>query len=235
MREGIKAIAFDIDGTLYPNWSFYWRIAPFLLLHWRFLVHFGRVRREIRAWQDEHPGEVHADFLSWQAELLSRRLRVSPAAARSLVDRLIYEGWRPVFARVRTFPGVHAAFAAFRAAGLPIGILSDFLPSQKGSIWGLDAMSDVILGSEETGALKPSPVPFLALASALGAAPGEILYVGNSVASDVVGGAAAGMRTACVISPLRAFLWRLTGARAFATGADISFTSYRKLVRDVLK
>ncbi len=235
MIDGIDAIAFDIDGTLYPNRSFYWRITPFLLRHWRFLAEFGRVRREIRAWQREHPGETHADFLGWQAELLARRLRVSPSEARDLLDRLVYEGWRPVFERVPLFPGVREAFAAFRAAGLPVGILSDFLPSQKGTIWGLDAMSDVILGSEETGALKPSPVPFRALASALGVAPDRILYVGNSVASDVKGGAAAGMRTACVISPIRALLWRLTRARVFSTGADISFSSYRKLVRDVLK
>lgn len=231
----IEAIAFDIDGTLYPNWSFYWRIAPFLLRHWRFLVEFGRVRREIRLWQEARPGETHADFLGWQAELLARRLGTSPGDARDLVDRLIYTGWRPVFERVGLFPGVREAFAAFRAAGLPIGILSDFLPSQKGSIWGLDALSDVILGSEETGALKPSPVPFRALADALGVAPGKILYVGNSVASDVVGASAAGMKTACVVSPARALLHRLTGASRFATGADISFTSYRKLVRDVLK
>ncbi len=235
MIEGIEAIAFDIDGTLYPNRSFYWRIVPFLLRHWRFLAEFGRVRREIRVWQAAHPGETHADFLGWQAELLARRLGVTPSVARSLADRLIYEGWRPVFERVRPFPGVREAFVAFGAAGLPVGILSDFLPSQKGSIWGLDALSDVILGSEETGALKPSAVPFVALAGALGVAPDRILYVGNSVASDVVGASAAGMKTACVISPLRAFLLKLTRAPRLATGADISFTSYRKLVRDVLK
>jgi len=85
------------------------------------------------------------------------------------------------------------------------------------------------MGSEETGALKPSPVPFLALADALGVSPDRMLYVGNSVSSDVQGASAVGMKTACVVHPLA-----LTAGYRIP-GADISFSSYRKLTRNVLK
>jgi len=229
MRPELDAVAFDIDGTLYPDASLFLRLAPFSLGHYRLMTSFGTVRREIRLWQQAHPGERHGDFFAWQASLLAPRIGETPERAGELLKTLIYEGWRPVFARVKPFPAVHEAFDAFRSAGLKLGILSDFLPSQKGDIWGLAPKCDAVLGSEETGALKPSPIPFLALAEALGVEPGRVLYVGNSLASDVRGASAAGMKTACVTGRLAALL----GYRV--PGADISFHSYRQLVRSVLK
>lgn len=229
MRAELDAIAFDIDGTLYPNFSLYRRMVPFILRNLSFMVAFGGVREEIREWQEAHPGERNADFFAWQAALLASRLGCSPETAAASLNTLIYEGWRPIFARVAPFPGVSEAFDAFRASGLKLGILSDFLPSQKGDVWGLAPKCDAVLGSEETGALKPSSVPFLALADALGVSPSRVLYVGNSVASDVKGASAAGMKTACIQGALGSALG-LT-----VPGADISFSSYRQLTRIVLK
>ncbi len=229
MKDGIDAIAFDIDGTLYPNWSFYRLLGPFLARRARFLSAFGKVREDVRRWQRENPGVAHPDFLGWQAELLAARLGIGSDGARSLLDSLVYEGWKPLFARVKPYPHTRECFTRMREAGLKVGILSDFLPSQKGDIWGLAALSDVVLGSEETGALKPSPVPFLALASRLGVEPRRILYVGNSVRSDVEGASACGMKTACIVNPVVSFL----GLKV--PGADISFSSYRQLTRIVLE
>lgn len=229
MRPDIDAIAFDIDGTLYRNWSFYRRLGPFLLKNARFLASFGKVRSDIRDWQEEHPGEAHADFFAWQAALMAPYLRLSADEAARVIDEKIYSGWKPLFERVRPYAHAREAFLAFKDAGLKVGILSDFLPSQKGSVWGLAPLCDVVLGSEETGALKPSPVPFLALASAFGVPPERILYVGNSVRSDVAGASACGMKTACVVHPVSLALGRT------ARGADISFSSYRHLPRIVLR
>jgi putative hydrolase of the HAD superfamily len=229
MRAGIDAIAFDIDGTLYSNWSFYRRLGPFLIRHARFLAGFGKARDEVRAWQRANPGVPHADFLGWQANLVGERLGIPGDEARAMLDRLVYEGWKPLFARVKPYRHADECFRRCRESGLKIGILSDFLPSQKGDIWGLAAMADVVLGSEETGALKPSPVPFIALAAKLGVKPERILYVGNSVRSDVEGASACGMKTACIINPVA----RILGLTA--PGADISFSSYRQLTRIVLE
>ncbi len=229
MRAELDAVAFDIDGTLYPDFSLFARLLPFTLSHLNLMVNFGRVRDEIRDWQAAHPGEINADFFSYQALLLSSKIGETPGRAAELLRTLIYEGWRPVFERVRPFPYLHETFDAFRASGLKLGLLSDFLPSQKGDVWGLAPKCDVVLGSEETGALKPSPIPFLSLAESLGVPPARVLYVGNSVSSDVRGASAAGMKTACVIGRVAALLGRK------APGADISFHSYRQLRGIVLK
>ena len=41
----IDAVAFDIDGTLYPAWAFTVRCIPFFLRHIRFMHAFSAVRR----------------------------------------------------------------------------------------------------------------------------------------------------------------------------------------------
>lgn len=234
MKLDIDAIAFDIDGTLYPNWAFWRLLGPFLLRNARMLAEFGKVREDIRDWQEAHPGEVHPDeasddFFSWQAALLAPKIGMTPDEARKAIDEKIYRGWVPLFEKVKPYPYLHESFESFRAAGLKIGLMSDFLPSQKGDVWGLAPRCDVVLGSEETGALKPSPIPFHALASALGVPESRILYVGNSLRSDVRGARAVGMKTACIVGPLAGRFSRK------AREADIFFSSYRQLAGFVLE
>lgn len=57
---------------------------------------------------------------------------------------------------------------------------------------------DEILVAGDLGIYKPDPRIFLRLAEALGVSPAETLFVGDSFESDVVGAAAAGMRTAWI-------------------------------------
>ena len=40
----IEAIAFDIDGTLYPQNSIYWRAIFHYIIHNYFFLHYGIVR-----------------------------------------------------------------------------------------------------------------------------------------------------------------------------------------------
>lgn len=231
MRSKIDAIAFDIDGTLYADFQLYKRLLPFLLQkgNLRFLSSFGRVRHLIRIWQVENPGQKQEDFFTWQASLMAPFLSLSIEETRQLIHKKIYMGWKPLFENMSPFPYTREAFESFRNSGLKLGMLSDFLPEQKGDVWGLASLCDVVMGSENTGALKPSPVPFLALATALNTEPKRILYVGNSIRSDVQGAAGVGMKTACITNSFTLALGKKV------PGADISFSSYRQLTRIVLK
>ena len=85
--------------------------------------------------------------------------------------------------------------------GYKIGLLSDFPPEQKGAIWGVKDMCDVVLGSEEAGALKPDSTPFLRLAKEFNLPPEQILYVGNNHKYDIQGAHNIGMKTAWLILP----------------------------------
>ncbi|MCM1321799.1 MAG: HAD family hydrolase [Bacteroides sp.] len=222
MRKEIKAVAFDIDGTLYANWRLYILIWPHFLKNIRFFIAYQKVRSVL------HRTAPLADFFEYQARLLAERIKTAPHEAKNLIDMHIYSGLKKYFARVKPFPHVEETFKKLKAAGCKIGILSDFPPEQKGDLWGLKKYCDVILGSESCGALKPSIYSFGQLVDALDTPPEHILYVGNSISADIIGAKNAGMQTA-YLKPLFSFF----SCRKAA--ADISFRNYRQLQRFMLQ
>lgn len=219
----IKAVAFDIDGTLYSNFRLYIKIAFYFFKNLKFFMSYNRVRKVL------HKTAVLPDFFEYQGRLLAEELGVDKETAKQLIEENVYKGLEPYFADLKPFPHIKETFEKFKEAGLKLGILSDFPPEQKGNIWGTAPLCDVIMGSEKTGALKPSIYTFGSLARELGVDPENILYVGNSISSDVKGAKAAGMQTA-YLAPR----WKLL-LKKLPREADFSFRNYRKLQDYVLK
>ena len=227
MSQDLDAVAFDLDGTLYPNYRLNIRLLPFLLGHWPLLVAFGRARDRIRAEQEKAPSSFSDDFYGYQARLTAEMLNAPPDKIGEKIDRLVYRGWEPLFARIKLLPHVTEVLAELKASGLKLGMLSDFPTQTKLKNLGIAGIWDAEICSEATGALKPSSRPFACLADALHCAPGRILYVGNSYRYDMVGAKRAGMKTALLVS-------RGLPGRA-KPAADFTFRDYRKLADFVLK
>ena len=225
---GIEAIVFDIDGTLYPAWKLTLRAVPFFIRHIRFMKAFGKVRHILHGYSSSDPDKVLPDFFNVQNELLATHLNISPQEVSDFLDREIYRGWKKKFVRIRPYPFAKEAISRLKEAGFKIGILSDFPPEQKGSVWGILPLCDVALDSEALGALKPSRIPFLKLAEALNTPCERILYVGNSKAYDVAGASSVGMKTAYIKNPFVSFF------RKKPPYADISFSNYRQFLNYVL-
>ncbi len=223
MLKGIKAVAFDIDGTLYSDLSLYIRIVPYFLRNISFYSRFNKVRKTL------HRTAPLADFYEYQARILAEMMRISNEEAKKKIQDICYDGMRPYFKKIKPYPYARECVEAFRKAGLKIGILSDFPPSQKGDIWGIRDLCDVCIGSEESGALKPSLYPFGILAMKLGVEPEEILYVGNSLKYDVMGARNAGMKSAYLLKGFKK-IFNLKQKEA-----DISFKNYRQLSDIVLQ
>jgi putative hydrolase of the HAD superfamily len=82
----------------------------------------------------------------------------------------------------------------------------------------LEGIWDYARSCEEIGYLKPNPEPFRDLISFFALDPGEILYVGNNYAYDIIGAKSQGLITAHI-------------TRRFFAGsaADFSFSDYRRL------
>lgn len=219
----IKAVAFDIDGTMYPNFRFYIKIAFYFLKNLRFFISYNKVRNVL------HKTAVLADFFEYQGRLLATELSITREEAKSLIEKKVYKGLEPYFVGLKSFPHVTETFIKFKDAGLKLGILSDFPPEQKKDIWGTALLCDVIMGSEKTGALKPSIYTFGSLIRELNLPAENILYVGNSISSDIKGAKAAGMQTA-YLAPR----WKLI-LKILPKEADFSFRDYRKLQDYVLK
>ncbi len=208
----IRAVGFDVDGTLYPNRVMYLRSFGFVARRLRLMRAYAAVRREIRRIR---PIE---DFDALEAELLAKRLRVSEELARERIEREIYGVWESVLDRVPLYAGVRDCVERIRARGLRLAVSSDFPVRAKIQRLGLGGLFDCELWTQESGYLKPHPEPFDALCRCLGTDPSETLYVGNSYHYDIMGAKAFGMRAAHI-------------ARHAPAGsvADLTFSDYDDL------
>jgi len=208
----IKAVGFDIDGTLYPNYQMYLCSLPSLLAVPRLMYHFGKVRKEIRTLTYDE------DLHEKQAQLLSRSMNISQQKALDHMEYHLYRRWERTFHCIRPFPHVRETLLALRRSGYKLGVLSDFPIKNKLHYLKIDDLFDCGVSSEESGYLKPHEIPFLRLANRLETAPEEILYVGNSYHYDIEGASNTGMRTA----------W-ITRKKTKGRKADLVFSSFREL------
>ena len=190
---GLKAVAFDIDGTLYSNIYMQLHSLPFALRHLRLLSAFRRVRQQLRRIR---PIE---NFHRVQAELFAREIGETPSNAAQIIETVFYRRWERVLERVPLYPGVRETVEAFRNAGLKLAVASDFPVQRKLAILGIEGMWQCELSTEEIGYLKPNPEPFYALLHCLALEPAEVLYVGNSYHYDVAGAKAVGMPAAHLV------------------------------------
>ncbi len=92
------------------------------------------------------------------------------------------------------------ALEQLRAAGYKVGVITNLRRdlSQMLQQVGLYSYLDFIVGSEEAGVEKPHPPIFMAALRRAGAAPEEVVHVGDQVRSDVMGALAVGMQAVLI-------------------------------------
>ncbi len=209
----IKAVIFDIDGTLYPNWKMFLYSIPFFLSHPRLISKFGKIRKELR--------EVRPikNFYHLQGELLGREMGISGEEAETLIREELYGRWQQIFTVLKPFPEIETVLEELRSRGIKLALLSDFPVYPKLRLLGLEGYWEAEISTEDVGYLKPNPEPFQAAAAAVNEEPPHCLYVGNNYHYDVVGAKGVGMKTA-----------HLTKRPANNSLADFSFPTYNRFM-----
>jgi putative hydrolase of the HAD superfamily len=199
----IRAVGFDIDGTLYPASSIYLRLLWAGLHRMKLLSAFNEVRHELRLllkspeYRARKIEGIEA-FHRFQAELTAGKLGRDVERVHREIEEFFYVASTEIFSVIRPYTGVVPLLDRLRARGYKLGALSDFPCERKLELFGLAGMFDVAMTSEETGLVKPDRASFDLMARRLGVPNAEILYVGNSESYDVQGAKAAGMRTALI-------------------------------------
>lgn len=212
--ETIKAVAFDIDGTLYPNISMYSVSWPVVLRKLGLFRAFGRARKQVR---EERP---IADLPRRTVEIVAAEMGRDVESVRRDIESTIYERWESSLSRVSLYNGARDLVLWLRERGVPTAALSDFPVERKLQLLGIEGLWDVAFSSEETGYLKPNPEPFERLISELALPAEQILYVGNSYRYDILGARACGLRTA-----------HITRRRRHDDPADFRFRRFAALRR----
>ncbi|HEU4431666.1 MAG TPA: HAD family hydrolase [Myxococcota bacterium] len=155
------------------------------------LARAERVRREVDA--RRIPGEIE---MSWPQLM---RLVFDPLGVHfelSLAE-LELGAWQRT-SETREIPGAREGLAKIRAAGIPIGVVSNtsFGPAairHELEKHGLAEHLAFVTTSSEYGVRKPNALLFEAAAARLGVAAREIWFVGDRLDKDVAGAKAAGM------------------------------------------
>jgi putative hydrolase of the HAD superfamily len=137
------------------------------------------------------------------SEFLQKHNRARLAYGQNATDRVLAAGIEAYLKAKETFltpyPGVRRTLVALTREGMRLGVLTDaprLKAWQRLTHLAIAEFFDVVVTSEDTGHVKPSPEPFRAAVDAMGLRPLEVLMVGDWPAKDVRGARELGMKTA---------------------------------------
>ena len=174
-----------------------------------------------RGWDREQASAAFfaADRWYWQDQERADWGRLNQAGARTRIARHALDelGWRDDGAaawagpfvvqerihRLQPFPGALETLVELRRRGVALALVTNGeAPSQRGKIErvGLVPYFDAVVVEGEFGIGKPDPAVFRHALAAVGRQPHEAWMVGDDLAKDIAGGAAAGMHTVWVDS-----------------------------------
>ena len=200
----IRAVLFDVDGTLYRQGPLRalmaLEVATLPLRRpwrgWRHLRALGAYRRAqetLRA-ADEASG-LEPDQ---QVRMAAREANLPPAVVEQLVRE--WMNTRPLKYLPRfVAAGLPELLSWLDESGVPVGVFSDYAAEAKLLALGLAGRFSPVLCATDSaiGALKPHPRGFLHACRVWHLPPHEVLMVGDRTDVDAAGAAAAGMP--CVI------------------------------------
>ena len=198
----LKALVFDIDGTLYRQ-SLLRRAMLVRLLAmlaarpvrgWRTI----RVLRAYRRAQETlRRDAVSGDVAAAQIRLTCERTNVDREFVLQCVSRWM-EHEPLAFLPRCVQPGVVKFLHACKARGLRLGALSDYPAEAKLHALGVGGLFDVVLCAQapDVDVFKPNPRGLLMTLERLGSARPESLYIGDRVDVDAATAEAAGVHCA---------------------------------------
>ncbi len=207
-----RLVVFDLDDTLLDHRAA--ERAALADVHRQFSEHIGHHalahvqetyhRHNVPLWRDFGAGTITAADLK---RLRSERL-VAALEAHALDPAAFNDAYLDRYAaHWRWADGAREAYHAV-ADAVPVGILTNgFSEQQRGKLAALPEIAEraaFVTISEEVGVMKPDPRLFAHVlrqsSAAVGEdlAPGDVLYVGDSYHSDVLGATGAGWPVAWI-------------------------------------
>ena len=202
--NGFRAVAFDLDSTLsyYPA-STQEVLGQALARAGEPIDRVGDLTAAAAIYDSlwVETERSCASIHETRARLWNHLLRAQNHGDPALADRLAtaYDEVRRETG-VCLFDGVEALLQWLRP-GMRLGMItngSTEMQWEKIDQLGLRDRFDEILVAGDLGIYKPDARIFLRLAQGLGVSPDETLFVGDSFASDIVGAASVGMKTAWI-------------------------------------
>lgn len=186
----LRSATFDLDGTLVDS------IPDLAAACHAMLAELGQPPRT--------DGDIHRFVGKGMAVLVERCLTWEAAPEASLLEAGI-AAFRRHYADINgrastVYPGVVDGLEAFRALGLPLGVVTNKPAAFTGPLlerMGLAAYFEVVISGDTLAFKKPRPEPLLHACALLATEPGLNLHVGDSL-NDIESARAAGCPVICV-------------------------------------
>jgi FMN phosphatase YigB (HAD superfamily) len=192
-KPAVKGVLFDLDGTLYRMRAI---MRPLLML--RVFPNCFRLPRFLKV-REKYAG---LDLLDRETLLKSICDELSVIEKCPAVDlqSWILESFYPGFIYTMKFqrsgrPGINTTLQALKDKNIQIAVLSDY-DCVKERLINLNidpSHFSITTSCEASGALKPSPRPFLQIANSWGIPPSQLLVVGDRNDTDGAAAKRAGM------------------------------------------
>lgn len=190
----VRAVLFDFDDTLQDRPVAWRKYADwFVGAHFPALSPEERQRRAHEMWVRNDNGHGYVDYAAYFQDLIDRWRWQNPPA----VEQLVYECKIHFAACATLFPDTVPVLRALRQKGYLLGLVtngSSLMQNRKLDCCGIRPLFDSVLVTGDEGIHKPRPEPFWRIASRLGVAPADCVYVGDHPRNDVQGAQNAGMR-----------------------------------------
>jgi putative hydrolase of the HAD superfamily len=199
------AVFFDVGNTLlYPHPSVGHVCEEILRASGR--IHaLGEIEELLPLVDDYYEDRYRADDTFWTSDeraadvwtgmytVLCRHLGISDEQAAPLA-RAVYDAFGDA-SRWHAYDDVAPAFARLRAAGVKVGIISNWDTRLEGILAGLGLRGslDSVVCSAAVGLHKPDPRIFELACAGMDVRPERCAHVGDHYYADVIGARAAGM------------------------------------------
>jgi HAD superfamily hydrolase (TIGR01662 family) len=194
-RVPVKAVIFDLDGTLLDTKEIYYDIIDIVFRK----LHFPRVGREVLM-----EAASEAEF-NWDM-ILPAGVMIRKEEVLLEVRTIIKEVSPPLFRqRTKLIAGAAEILKSLHGAGSRIGVVTSsrvtHLDMKMHAIekTGVAELFDAVITPDDVRMKKPSPEPLYECAKRLGVTPAECVYVGD-MGVDIKAGKSAGMKTVAVLT-----------------------------------
>lgn len=201
--RALKAVLFDVDGTLYTQSRLRALMALELMtlplaapskaaIQWRTLAAYRRAQETLRC-------EVGPVNLRTQMATTAARAGVPVREVERLVEEWMFQ--RPLkYLPYCEQAGLRRVLDLLERRAVRTGVLTDYPATSKLRAMGLaNRFSPVLCTTDpEIGRFKPDPAGFLAACARWQLPPENVLMVGDRVEVDAAGAAAAGMASVII-------------------------------------
>lgn len=180
-QQKIKAIIFDVDGTLYNQKKLRFLMSLELLIY--YLMNFReigdlKVIQNFRKEREKRSSDLVVNLEQVQYYWAAKASGVSSQKVRNLVDKWIFKVPLKYLPACR-YPGIVEFFEKLSQLGISTGVFSDYPAQDKLDRLGLFPDCIISATDKTVNQLKPNPKGLFIAAKTLGVSVENCLFIGD--------------------------------------------------------